>query len=358
MRTASAVDITPIAGGRSENPAIAELWRGPLIESTHRGALAVVDSRGNSLLRFGNVHQPIYPRSAIKLLQAIPLVESGAAEALGFGDEELAIASASHSGTERHVDIVRRMLGRVGLAENDLACGGHWPLSETAGRLLAAAGGKPGRLHDNCSGKHAGMLCVACHRGLPPAGYETYDHPAQVRIRDVIAEFAGEMPSPATTGTDGCSLPNYALPLQSLALAFARLATGEGLSPSSSAAARRLVDACRRQPELVAGRGRFDAEIMKLFGPLGPYLKGGAEGVQCLAFPEQGIGVAIKIDDGAGRASEIIAALVLAALARPNAEQEARLGALVDKVQSDRRGNPVGVARPTEALRRAVAAIA
>ncbi len=342
----------------SENPVIAELWRGRLIESSHRGALAVVDSTGIPLLLFGNATRPIYPRSAIKLLQAIPLLETGAADSLGFGDEELALACASHSGTPRHVDLARRMLSRVGLAENDLACGGHWPISDSAARALAVAGGKPGRLHDNCSGKHAGMLCVAFHRGEPTSGYETYDHPVQARVRDVIAEFTGLAPGRARAGTDGCSLPNYALPLTAMALAFTRIATGKGLSPPRAAAARRLMDSCRRQPELVAGKGRFDTEILTLFGPSGPYLKGGAEGVHCLAFPERGLGVAIKIDDGDGRASEIVAALLLSALADPSADQKAKLSAMVDKVEKDRRGNPVGIFRPSDALREAVATLA
>lgn len=340
----------------SENPVIAEAWRGPLIESRHRGALAAVDSRGNPLLLFGNVDQPIYPRSAIKLLQAVPLVETGAAEALGFGDEELALACASHSGTPRHVEIARRMLDRVGLGESDLACGGHWPLSDTAARALAAAGGKPGRLHDNCSGKHAGMLCLACHLGEPTAGYEAYGHPVQARIREVVAGFTGVTPTPETTGTDGCSLPNYAIPLRALALGFARLATGEGLPPARAGAARRLLDACRREPELIAGRRRFDTEILKLFGPDGPYLKGGAEGVHCIAIPEAGIGIAIKADDGGNRASDIAAALMLAAFARPEGEAAAALADRVERTERDRNGRPVGMTRPSEALRAAVRA--
>jgi L-asparaginase II len=340
----------------SENPVIAEAWRGPLVESRHRGALAVVDSAGNPLLLFGNVDQPIYPRSAIKLLQAVPLVESGVADSLGFGDEELALASASHSGTVRHVEIARRMLERVGLGEDDLACGGHWPLSDTAGRALAVAGGKPGRLHDNCSGKHAGMLCLACQLGEPPSGYETYDHPVQARIRSVIAEFTGIMPTRETTGTDGCSLPNYAIPLRALALGFARIASGERISPARAKAASRLLDACRRQPELVAGKGRFDTEILSLFGPHGPYLKGGAEGVHCIAIPHAGIGIAIKADDGGSRGSDLVAALLLKAFAGPRGEAAEKLAARVERTDLDRRGRPVGVTRPSEALRAAIAA--
>ena len=206
----------------NDNPVLVEVTRGALTESLHRGVIAVADADGRCLLALGHVEHPVFPRSAVKALQAIPLIESGAADAFGLGDEELAIACASHSGEAVHVKAVRSLLSKAGVDETLLACGAHWPLSEGAARDLLSAGRGPRPIHNNCSGKHAGMLATAIHLGLRPQGYERPDHPVQIEIARVISELCEVGLSADQMGIDGCSVPTFALPLEALAKGFAR----------------------------------------------------------------------------------------------------------------------------------------
>ena len=295
------------------NPVLVEATRGSIVESRHRGAIAVARADGELLLALGNVTRHVYPRSAVKLLQAVPLVESAAADALGLEDEELAVICASHSGDRVHVEAVRRLLAKAGLDESLLACGAHWPISENATRELLRAGKRPTPIHNNCSGKHAGMLATAVHLGLDPEGYERPDHQVQAAITRVLSETCGVALRPDVMGIDGCSVPTFALPLAALAQGFARVASGEGLPAPRADAVRRLMQACFVAPILVAGEGRFDTEVMRALAPA-CFVKGGAEGVHCAALPEVGLGVALKIDDGAKRGTEVALAVVLAAL--------------------------------------------
>ncbi len=283
------------------------------MESTHRGAIAVAGPDGGLLFVIGDVLRPIYPRSAIKLLQAIPLIQSGAAEAFGFGDAELALAGASHNGEPRHVEIARRMLARAGLATDDLECGAHTPLGEEAARELLVARGQPNSLDNNCSGKHAGMLAAARHGKLATSGYVRPDHPVQVRVRRLIEELTGEALGEDRCGIDGCSVPNWAMPLASLASAFARLASGTGVSAEHADAAYKLMAAAMTEPFLVAGTGRFCTRVMQA-APGRVFAKVGAEGVYCAALPSEGIAIALKIDDGARRGAEIALAATLLTL--------------------------------------------
>jgi L-asparaginase II len=299
--------------GMHDNPILIEVTRGALVESSHRGAIAVADADGRLLLARGGVTRPVFPRSAVKALQAIPLIESGAADAFGLGEPELAIACASHSGEAIHLAAVRKVLTRAGLDESQLACGAHWPISEWATRELMRAGRSPEAIHNNCSGKHAGMLATAIHRGLDPLGYERPEHGVQEEIRRIISEICGVELEREEMGIDGCSVPTFALPLAVLARGFARLASGEGLSRARAEAAQRLMGACFAAPVLVAGDERFDTIVMRgLAGTV--FVKGGAEGVHCAALPKLGIGIAIKIDDGAKRAAEVVLAVLLATL--------------------------------------------
>jgi L-asparaginase II len=291
----------------NDNPVLIEVTRGARVESRHHGAAAVADTEGRLLLALGDVARPVFPRSAVKALQAIPLVESGAADAFGLGDAELAIACASHSGEAMHVDAVRSLLAKAGAKESLLACGPHWPLSESASRELLAAGEVPRAIHNNCSGKHAGMLATALHLGLRPQGYERPDHPVQVRIARIISELCGITLQAEDIGIDGCSVPTFALPLEALAAGFARFGS------SQNHVARSLMRACFAAPMLVAGNGRFDTIVMQRLAPA-IFVKGGAEGVHCAALPELGLGVAVKIDDGAKRGAEATMAQLLAAL--------------------------------------------
>ena len=293
------------------NPVLVEVHRGGLIESRHRGAVAIVDADGATVLAVGDVAKPVFPRSAVKPLQALPLVESGAAERYALGDEELALACASHSGEPAHVEVVTRMLNRAGLDVSALACGTHWPSSQAAAFALARAGAAPSALHNNCSGKHAGFLCVACAMGVAHAGYWRPDHAVQRSVRAVLEDLTGAALSDDRRAVDGCSVPTWAIPLANLALAFARFGSGHGLEPERARAASQLRTACARKPWYVAGTGRFCSEIMGLLGPR-VLVKTGAEGVFCGSLPQLGLGIAIKCDDGAGRAAEAITAALIA----------------------------------------------
>ena len=292
------------------NPILVEVLRGSLVESRHRGAVAVADADGGAVLAIGDVTTPIFPRSAIKALQALPLVESGAADAFGFGDEELALACASHSGEPGHVAGVTRMLAKAGLDVSALRCGAHWPIAQPALVALARTG-EPSALHNNCSGKHAGFLCVACAKGIDHADYWRPQHPVQREVRAVLEDFTGTVLGDDRRAIDGCSVPTWAIPLQNLARAFAKFGTGRGLGPERARAAARLRAACTQKPWHVAGTGRFCTEIMQRFGAR-VFVKTGAEGVYCGALPELGLGIALKCDDGAGRASQAVMAAVIA----------------------------------------------
>ena len=292
------------------NPVVVEVVRGDRVESTHRGAGAVVDADGRVVLAFGDAERPIYPRSAVKALQALPLIESGAADKLGLTDAEIALACASHSGAEAHVALAAGMLAKAGRDAGALECGAHWPLGEAAARALARSGGSPSALHNNCSGKHAGFVCLACAGGLDPASYVSPDHPVQRAVTETLAEVTGTPLGEENRGIDGCSIPAYAIPLGALALGFARLATGRGLPPRRARAAERIRAAVAAHPAVVAGQGRFDTEVMTILGA-SAFTKTGAEGVFCAALPDLGLGLAVKADDGAGRAAQVMMAALL-----------------------------------------------
>ena len=292
------------------NPVLVELTRGPAVESRHRGAAAVVDGRGKLAAAWGDIGCLVFPRSAIKPLQALALIESGAAEAYKLGDAELALASASHSGEPKHVDAVLGWLARIGLGVADLECGAHAPYSLAANEALWRAGKAPTAAHNNCSGKHSGMLSAARHLGEPTRGYIRFDHPAQQRWIRTVGEMCGVELAQAPRATDGCSIPTLAIPLRAIALGMARLATQEGLAAERRAAAKRVLAAVAARPDMVSGSGRFGTVVME--GSAGRILlKGGAEGVYCAAIPHLGLGVALKIDDGAARAAEVAVAAIL-----------------------------------------------
>jgi L-asparaginase II len=337
----------------SANPVLVEVVRGPLVESRHTGAIAIADTEGRLVLALGDVERPVFPRSAVKALQALLLVESGAAEAFGLVDEELAVACASHSGDDIHVAAVRSLLDKAGLDESRLACGVHWPVSDKATSALIKAGRRPQAIHNNCSGKHAGMLAAAVQLGLDPRGYERPDHPLQVTIAGIISETCGVRLDRAGMGIDGCSLPTWSLPLAALARGFARFGTGAGLAPARAAAAARLMHACFAAPELVAGEGRFDTIAMRALAPA-LFVKGGAEAMHCAALPKLGLGIALKIDDGAKRGDERALAEVLAALL-PKARSA--LAEQLDGEMLNWRGISVGRVVASGELKRAVASL-
>ena len=295
------------------NPVLIEMLRGERCESCHRGSIAIAGPDGRLAFASGEVHRPVFPRSAIKAIQCLPLIETGAADRFGYGAAEIALACASHSGTERHVTVAAGMLARAGLDASSLACGAHEPLSPAAARNLIRQGQPLSPLHNNCSGKHAGMLTTAVHLGEPVADYWRPDHPVQVRIADALSDLTGAPLGTDRIVIDGCSAPNWAIPLANLARAFARLVTGEGLDGKRRDAAARILQSCWAEPELVAGPGRLDTVLMtRLPGAL--FLKTGAEGVYCGAVPARGLGFALKIDDGTKRASEMALKAIVARL--------------------------------------------
>ena len=339
------------------NPILVEATRGGTRESTHRGAIAVVDAAGRTVASLGDTLRPIFPRSAVKVLQALPLVASGAADELALSDEELAIACASHKGEPEHTAVVARMLARIGLDADALECGAHWPYREPIQRQMAAAGIEPSALHNNCSGKHAGFLCLACRlagdrdRRAFARGYVGAGHPVMRNVTATLQATTGFDLATTAQGTDGCSIPTYAIPLRHLAHGFARVGSGVGLAAEHAEAARRLRRAVARHPFMVGGTGRFDTRVMERLGER-VFCKVGAEGVFCAAFPERGLGVAIKIDDGNNaRAAEVAMAAAIEAFVALDDGEASLMRTLSDVALNNWNGIEVGRLRATDELR-------
>jgi L-asparaginase II len=344
------------------HPVLVEAWRGDAVESFHRGSVAVVDADGAVRLALGDVDRPIFPRSAVKLLQALPLVASGAADALGLDDDMLALACASHNGEPEQVATAAAMLARVGLDEAVLACGTQPPRTEAAQQALWRAGAAPGALHNNCSGKHAGFVCLGCRlaggRRGPDlaawiAGYERPGHAVMAEVDAALHATTGWDLARSAVATDGCSIPTHAIPLRALALGFARVATGTGLDADRARAAARLRAAIAAAPFMVGGSGRFDTRLMRRLGAR-VCCKVGAEGVYCAALPELGLGIAIKVDDGnTARAAEVALAALLQRLLTLDRDDAALVDELADVTLRNWRGTEVGRLRAAQALRAA-----
>lgn len=276
----------------------------------HRISVAVVDVEGRLRASAGDPGLVSFARSAVKPIQAAAVVEDGAADRFGFSERELALCCASHSGEEIHVHAVRSMLRKIGVGEESLACGPHEPLHAPSAIALRAAGDAPRRVHNNCSGKHAGMLALAVVNGWPVSDYERQPHPVQQRLLDTIARWTGATVDDIPTGGDGCGAVTYALPLRSLARAFAAFAAG---ARTGQATPRRIVRAMVGCPEYVAGTGRLCTELMRTAGGR-IFSKVGAEGVYCAGIPGAELGIALKVEDGARRAAEPALIGVLRAL--------------------------------------------
>ncbi len=330
------------------NPTLVELTRGGRIESAHRGAIAIADAQGVLRAKWGDTDQPVYPRSAFKSLQALALVETGAANAFDVSEEELALACASHSGEPMHTGRVSAWLNRIGCTDGNLACGPHLPFHEPTAHALIREGQQPCRVHNNCSGKHTGFLTLARHLKVSIDGYERPDHPVQVMVRETIANLCNVAAQTLPIGIDGCAAPNYAIPLQRLAQAMARLGDTASLAPSRASAAKRLLKAWKSHPGLVSGTGRACADLIEASTGQ-TVVKTGAEGVFMAVLPEQGLGIALKIDDGASRAAEAVMArlLVLLSVASESAPAIARH---LNPPIRNWRGDIVGERRTTAAL--------
>ncbi len=286
-----------------------QLWRGGLLESTHRGHAVICDDSGAIVEAWGDPARVIFPRSSCKMLQALPLLETGAADHFGLTDRQVAFACASHQGEALHVGAASQWLADLGLGEADLRCGPHEPLDKTERDRLIRADEAPCQLHNNCSGKHSGFLTVTKHLKAG-AEYVEVDHPLQKAVKAAFEEVTGE-DSPGY-GIDGCSAPNFATSVAGLARAMAVFAKAGESGSVRERAMHRLTRAMATYPEMVAGEGRACTELMRAMGGR-VAIKTGAEAVFVAIIPEKRLGIALKIEDGNSRASE---AALVALLAR------------------------------------------
>jgi L-asparaginase II len=285
-----------------------EVWRGDLVECIHQGHAVVCDERGEIVAAWGDPAAVIYPRSSCKMIQALPLVESGAAANLGT--EQLALACASHNGAAIHTSRVNAWLSDLGLDDDAFRCGPQMPDDREAREGIIRAYGSPCQVHNNCSGKHAGFLTLTKHLGAGPE-YVEIDHPVQQACKAAFEEVTEE--NSPTFGIDGCSAPNHACTLHGLARAMAFFATAHGRSDIRSMAATKLAQAMMTHPELVAGEGRACTSLMRAMDHK-VAVKTGAEGVFIAIIPEKKLGVALKIVDGATRASNAAISAILVKL--------------------------------------------
>lgn len=282
----------------SDNPVVVRVWRGDWVESQHRGAWALVDATGRVVESAGDVRAGIFARSSLKSLQALPLLESGAADHFGLGEVEVALALSSHNGESCHTEPVASLLARLGLSAEALRCGAQPPTDPRARAELHRRGEKASALHNNCSGKHAGFLCLARHLGAEPEGYLDPQSPVQLAVRAAVEEMTGVQTGELETAIDGCSAPTFRLPLVRLATAIARVANPQAQTPLRRAACERMLDAAGRHPELIAGHHkRLCTDISRVSrGRLFPKI--GGEAVYVIGFCGQDRGLAVKIDDG------------------------------------------------------------
>ncbi len=336
-------------GENAAAPVVVEVTRGTMVESLHRVSIAVVDSDGKAVHALGAIDRPIYGRSAIKPLQALQVIETGAADAFELGADEITLCCASHKGEAMHTDRVAAWLGRLGLSVDDLECGPQIPYHDGSAHAMLARGETPGRAHNNCSGKHSGMLTSVMHMGETVKGYLSPDHPVQQRCVAIVEEMAGESFADTARGIDGCGIPVFGSSIRSLAYAMARLADPKGMSDTRKAACGRIIASCAEFPLLISGTGSFNSAVLAETGTR-VLLKGGAEGVYTAAIPELGLGVCLKADDGAGRGAEAAMLWTLQQLGVVDEAMTARIEATASPVVRNWAGTFVGTIRPSADL--------
>jgi L-asparaginase II len=318
-----------------------DVWRGALIESRHRVSVAVCDAGQQLRAHCGDPDLMIFARSAIKPYQALPLVEDGVAERFELSAAELALCCASHSGEPRHVDVAQSLLRKIGAAEEALACGPHAPYHEPSARALRAAGQEPTRLHNNCSGKHGGMLALARFHGWPLNGYQALEHPVQQRMLQEVSRWTGIPADEIPTAIDGCGVTTFAGPLRAFASGFASFAAAARSGENGPA---RIVTAMTRNPEYVGGTGRFCTELMRVTAGR-MFVKVGAEGVYLAGAPGAELGIALKVEDGAQRAAEPALIAVLRGLNLLTDDDLAGIARFVEPVLRNTRNEETGVIR-------------
>ncbi|MDX1738078.1 MAG: asparaginase [Alphaproteobacteria bacterium] len=327
------------------NPVLVEVTRGSIVESRHRGSIAIVDVNGKVQAAWGDVTSPIYGRSSIKAFQALPVLETGAADSYGFSDDEIALAVASHGGEEIHAETALRMLKKLDLDESDLECGSHWPTHEDSARALAAKGLVPNQLHNNCSGKHAGMLALAKKIGASTKGYTEQTHAVQQRIKGTMEAMCGVSLATAPVERDGCSAPTWAIPLENTAYGFARFAAPDDLPDTRAEACKRITKAVFDNPFNVAGTGRYCTEMMTALKER-VFLKTGAEGFFSAALPEYGLGIALKCDDGSTRGAEAMLTATLRVIGVIDDRVQDQLADYISVPLTNRRDFKIGEIRP------------
>lgn len=327
----------------SQPPPLVETTRGPIVESRHFGHVVVARANGEIVEAWGDPSKIVLPRSSAKMMQALPLLESGAGARLS--SEQLALACASHSGEQRHVDKVNSWLADLGLDEHALCCGPQASRDEALRDDMIRRGEPPTRVHNNCSGKHAGFLTLVRHIGAT-LDYVDPANPVQLAVKSAFEELCEE--SSPGYGIDGCSAPNFAASLSGIAVAMAKFAVAHGDGSARGRAMTALRDAMIAHPELVSGKGRACAALMAAAAGKAA-VKTGAEGFFVAILPEQGLGVALKIEDGATRASEAAMAAILVRLGVVSAE-DPRVGAFLTPKVENWDGLHVGDVRPCETL--------
>ncbi|MCJ8509227.1 asparaginase [Rhizobium lemnae] len=332
-----------------QNPVTVEVTRGSLVESRHRGMAVVVDGAGKVLFQAGDIEAAVFPRSACKAMQAIPLIESGAADAFGLAAKELALSCSSHSGEDEHVSTAAGMLAKAGRDVSALECGAHWSSDQKTIIHQARTLEAPNALHNNCSGKHSGFICTCVQSGWDHAGYIGYDHPLQAEIRAVMEDLTGAALGTDNCGVDGCSIPTYAAPLKGLAHGFAKMLTGTGISRTRADASRRLMEACMAEPFYVAGTGRACTKLMQI-APGKIFAKTGAEGVFVAALPDHGVAIAVKCEDGTTRAAESMIFALVARYFEAGSQEREALMALANRTMKNWNGITVGEIRATDAM--------
>jgi L-asparaginase II len=326
------------------------VYRGPIVENIHRGDVAVVDYKGNIVKRVGDAHKFTYFRSAAKPFLALNVILSGAADAFGFDGKELAVMCASHRGEVYHVEAVASILAKTGLDAEILHCGVTEPFSRSAATKLHKNGQALTPLHCNCSGKHLGMLAVCKQQGYPLEGYYDIAHPVQQDELAVLATFTGVEREKIVIGVDGCTVPVHGIPLYNMALAYARLADPSPVGEPYASAVARLTGAIVDNPEMVSGSGAFCTDLM-LAGNRRIVGKAGADGVYCVALPHEGLGIALKVEDGDMRSCHIAAANVLKQLGVLDGQQQAQLAKYISAPVTDNYKTKIGEYRAVFSLK-------
>jgi len=328
------------------NPVLVNRWRGNAIESRHRGAVAVVEASGQVFAAMGDVQRAVFPRSAIKFLQAIPFVESGAIDAYSLDDRHIALSCSSHNGEPIHAGLAQDWLERIGCEHDDLECGAQLPLHQATQFELMAQGRGPQRHHHNCSGKHLGFLSTCKQMGEPTLNYRQYNHAAQQRWFQVLESVTNTRIAQLPWGYDGCAIPTLALPLQRVALAMARFGVPSRFEGERRTAVERIHSAVTANPYLVAGKERLCTSLMERLAPK-ILIKVGADGVYTAVIPEHELGVAIKIDDGNDAAARVALGSVLQTLGVLSSDEAKALSEYFRPSVNNSRGETIGRIEPS-----------